>query len=237
MHYTAEHIYLCKQLIALRKLTNGFETPITVDYTKLDHGLIVNLNVLKQLLSELTEERVPVEGESTREKMVKSIEDLGNNKFKLIGCSTEKLNRFLKKISPSNAHDIVLSTINLPNAISWERLKMIINELNEVFVFYADEEGRTGNGIKIDFQDLGMKGRSSDKPGKLWWTFMQIAQMNGIYEYSLNDEVNSRKQKSEITKLLKVRFGLTDEPFTGLDLRKYKTKFEIRYEAEYPPSL
>lgn len=125
----------------------------------------------------------------------------------------------------------------LPHATTWERLHMIVNELFTVYVFYADEEGHEGNGMKIDFESLGMKARDKTKPGALWWEFQELAIKKGNYSYTVSNQGKRRKNKEKLTSLLQQRFELSDDPFDKIGSMLYKTKFSIEYQDGFPHDL
>lgn len=243
MRCNVELIYLIKQMIRIRKSkdVNGYESPIVLDLTKLDRGIIPDMDFLNERLSELAAERVPVEGENTRETVINRMEALGDGKIKIHGSSTDKLQHFLKKISGADGTKAkkALPTIQppLPHAIAWERMQMIVNELFTVFVFYMDEAGRGGRGIKIDFECLGMRARNNSKPGALWWEFQELAAKNGSYSYTRRDQTKRRKNKEKLTDLLQQRFELSDDPFDQIGDMHYKTKFGIKYQEGYPHDI
>lgn len=237
MRYHTEHVYLTRYLLELRKRTNGYETPIQVTFDTLDKKYIPSPDFLNKLLIELKGELVPVEGESTRRPVIDGVENGGDGKFVILGSSKEKLDNFLKKIGVMSRADSgkTLPPVNMPNAVSWDRLRLVVNERYEVYAFYKDESGSGGTGNKLDFQDMGMKGRRVGIPGKLWGEFVNLAKKNGDYTYTPTYEDSARKTKETLAKCLRRRFDLSEDPFQKIEDRSYKTKFDFSYRENFPP--
>lgn len=240
MTYNAELSHLIKYMLRLRerKDLNGYETPIIVDIEELNRKLIPDLNFLNERLLELVNEYVPVEGEGSRKTVISHLEHLEGGKIKIHGSSTDKLRYFLKKMGGTDEAKakMALPTIQppLPPAIEWKRIKMIVNELNEIHFYYLDEQGQEGQRRKIDFEDLGMAGPGKNRPGKLWGVFFSLARARGIYEYSKAGQSLGRQNKVAMTSRLQERFQLSEDPFEQIEDMRYKTKFLIEYRDGFP---
>lgn len=225
-------------MLKLRGKVNGYETPITLDIAELDERLIPDAGFLKDRLSELAYELVPVEGEGSRKTVISHTEDHGDGGITVHGSSTEKLGYFLKQMSGTSATKtkIVLPTIDppLPPAIAWERISMIVNDLHEVYFYYLDEQRRKGGRRKIDFESLGMAGKGRNQPGELWGKFVQLAQNHGRYEYGRSSQSLGRQNKVALTSRLQERFQLSEDPFEKIEDMHYKTKFDIEYRDGFP---
>ncbi|MBP6945278.1 hypothetical protein KBD61_04925 [Patescibacteria group bacterium] len=92
------YVYLLKEIMKIRKVTHGYESPIKVQINSLNKRHIPDTDTLNALLSSLKEEKIPVEGEAARKPVIGEFRLLDSSSIEILNSSTEKLGSFLSKL-------------------------------------------------------------------------------------------------------------------------------------------